>query len=164
MKNLVRRSSLFIAFISIFAVGVLSAAAKSDDAITEIRGIMAKQTAAWNRGDIDGFMEGYARSSTTVCFRRTAHPWLANRPRSLQEKIRQPGEDGHADIFECPSHEAEFRCCPGSWPLEVGPEKRPAARDFHLAFSPHACRLAHRPRSHLLTAARINLESRKPGD
>jgi ketosteroid isomerase-like protein len=32
----------------------------------EIRTIMKAQEAAWNRGDIDGFMNGYARSQTTV--------------------------------------------------------------------------------------------------
>ena len=34
-----------------------------DDA--EIRAVMSAQTAAWNRGDIDGFMNGYARSNAT---------------------------------------------------------------------------------------------------
>ena len=31
----------------------------------EIRAVMSAQTAAWNRGDIDGFMNGYARSRAT---------------------------------------------------------------------------------------------------
>jgi beta-aspartyl-peptidase (threonine type) len=31
----------------------------------EIRAVMAAQAAAWNRGDIDGFMDGYARSDAT---------------------------------------------------------------------------------------------------
>jgi ketosteroid isomerase-like protein len=31
----------------------------------EIRAVMAAQVAAWNRGDIDGFMAGYARSDAT---------------------------------------------------------------------------------------------------
>ena len=31
-----------------------------------IRTVLAVQTAAWNRGDIDGFMAGYARSSRTT--------------------------------------------------------------------------------------------------
>jgi len=35
----------------------------NDDA--EIRAVMAAQAAAWNRGDIDGFMNGYARSDAT---------------------------------------------------------------------------------------------------
>jgi ketosteroid isomerase-like protein len=35
------------------------------NATAEIRGVMAGQVAAWNRGDIDGFMDGYARSAKT---------------------------------------------------------------------------------------------------
>lgn len=49
--------------------GALSAAAEiqqhgaKDEA--EIRAVMSAQAAAWNRGDIDGFMNGYARSDAT---------------------------------------------------------------------------------------------------
>ena len=32
----------------------------------DIRAVMAAQEAAWNRGDVDGFMNGYARSRTIV--------------------------------------------------------------------------------------------------
>jgi len=32
----------------------------------EIRAVMKAQEEAWNRGDIDGFMNGYARSSSTT--------------------------------------------------------------------------------------------------
>jgi ketosteroid isomerase-like protein len=35
------------------------------DSAAEIRAVMSAQVAAWNRGDIDGFMEGYARSDAT---------------------------------------------------------------------------------------------------
>jgi ketosteroid isomerase-like protein len=35
-------------------------------ASADIRAVMVAQEAAWNRGDIDGFMKGYARSRTTV--------------------------------------------------------------------------------------------------
>jgi ketosteroid isomerase-like protein len=31
----------------------------------EIRAVLSAQVAAWNRGDVDGFMNGYARSATT---------------------------------------------------------------------------------------------------
>jgi beta-aspartyl-peptidase (threonine type) len=57
---------------ALFAVlpgGALSAATEiqqrssSDDG--EIRAVMSAQAAAWNRGDIDGFMNGYARSDAT---------------------------------------------------------------------------------------------------
>ena len=38
---------------------------RSSKDITEIRAVMSAQAAAWNRGDIDGFMNGYARSDAT---------------------------------------------------------------------------------------------------
>lgn len=42
--------------------------ASSNDAkvIAAVRAVLDAQTAAWNRGDIDGFMDGYARSDDTV--------------------------------------------------------------------------------------------------
>ena len=45
-----------------------SKAVSSHDAtiITAVRAVLDAQVAAWNRGDIDGFMEGYARSADTV--------------------------------------------------------------------------------------------------
>ena len=60
-----RNSALLAGLIS----GALSAATEvqprssKDDA--EIRAVMSAQAAAWNRGDIDGFMNGYARSDAT---------------------------------------------------------------------------------------------------
>ena len=61
MRNLKWRI-LFIALISIATTGSLSAA----DAASDIRAVMNAQVAAWNRGDIDGFMDGYWRSPDTV--------------------------------------------------------------------------------------------------
>jgi ketosteroid isomerase-like protein len=37
----------------------------ASDATEEIRAVMGAQVAAWNRGDIDGFMDGYSRSAET---------------------------------------------------------------------------------------------------
>ena len=34
--------------------------------ITAIRGVLANQAAAWNRGDLDGFMAAYDQSDTTT--------------------------------------------------------------------------------------------------
>lgn len=39
-----------------------AAAPPENTAAAEIRDVLAAQTAAWNRGDIDGFMAGYVRS------------------------------------------------------------------------------------------------------
>lgn len=48
----------------VWATGIASVAAARDQA-TEIRAVMTAQVASWNRGDIDGFMDGYARSDAT---------------------------------------------------------------------------------------------------
>ena len=54
--------NILAAVVLLFSVGIASAAT---DASAEIRAVMDRQVAAWNRGDIDGFMEGYARSDAT---------------------------------------------------------------------------------------------------
>jgi ketosteroid isomerase-like protein len=58
------RASLLILSISVLAAGIVSAATQ-ENAAAEIRAVMSAQAAAWNRGDIDGFMNGYARSDAT---------------------------------------------------------------------------------------------------
>jgi len=42
-------------------VGSLAASARADDAAA-VRGLLAAQVAAWNRGDLEAFMDGYWRS------------------------------------------------------------------------------------------------------
>jgi ketosteroid isomerase-like protein len=39
---------------------------QSFSAIVQIRAVIQAQQEAWNRGDIDAFMNGYARSSSTI--------------------------------------------------------------------------------------------------
>ena len=39
---------------------------KEDRDIAAVRAVAEAQVAAWNRGDIEGFMEGYAREDTTT--------------------------------------------------------------------------------------------------
>ena len=60
--SILRRISLLILAATVFGA---SAAAAADPA-AEIREILHAQQRAWNRGDIDGFMNGYARSRSTT--------------------------------------------------------------------------------------------------
>src|SRR3954470_23221119 len=53
--------AFFIGFLLAVASGSVLATQK-DPGETEIRAVMNTQVAAWNRGDIDGFMDGYVRS------------------------------------------------------------------------------------------------------
>jgi uncharacterized protein (TIGR02246 family) len=43
-----------------------SSESKGDRLATEIRAVIQAQQEAWNRGDIDGFMNGYAHSDSTT--------------------------------------------------------------------------------------------------
>src|SRR5439155_6888979 len=55
IKSLGCRPSLCL-----FAFVVLSGCVKSDDQVTPaVHAVLESQQAAWNRGDIDGFMDGY---------------------------------------------------------------------------------------------------------
>jgi len=62
--------SALILFASTSAWSVLAApAGKEQDrasAVVQIRSVLRAQQDAWNRGDIDGFMNGYARSKSTI--------------------------------------------------------------------------------------------------
>ena len=82
MRNLGRRL-VFVAIISFAATGPLWAA----DAAAEIRAVMNAQVAAWNRGDIDGFMQGYARSNATefVSGDKITRGWQTVRDRYLKK-------------------------------------------------------------------------------
>jgi ketosteroid isomerase-like protein len=48
------------------AITVFAAPEQTANALTQIRSVLQAQQDAWNRGDIDGFMNGYARSVSTV--------------------------------------------------------------------------------------------------
>jgi ketosteroid isomerase-like protein len=45
---------------------VSAAPKQAGNAVTEIKAVLKAQQDAWNRGDIDAFMNGYARSASTV--------------------------------------------------------------------------------------------------
>ena len=53
--------------VCIFMVAFVAAAPQNrENAIAEIQSVLHAQQDAWNRGDIDEFMNGYARSESTV--------------------------------------------------------------------------------------------------
>ena len=72
MLQVIRRSSLgirralTIIFCTSVAAIVSAAPTQSQNATAQIRSVLRAQQDAWNRGDIDSFMNGYARSASTV--------------------------------------------------------------------------------------------------
>jgi ketosteroid isomerase-like protein len=48
------------------AIAAFAAPERTANVLTQIRSVLQAHQDAWNRGDIDGFMNGYARSASTV--------------------------------------------------------------------------------------------------
>jgi ketosteroid isomerase-like protein len=48
------------------AITLFAAPEQTANTLPQIRSVLRTQQEAWNRGDIDGFMNGYARSASTV--------------------------------------------------------------------------------------------------
>ena len=77
--------SLFVAFLTIISLSVFS---QTNDE-TEVRNLLAKQNAAWNRGDVDAFMVGYwendslmfiGKSGVTYGYKNTLANYKKNYP------------------------------------------------------------------------------------
>jgi ketosteroid isomerase-like protein len=86
MKNMISSRHLIWFAAILFAViapSSVTALAAPGEAATEIRAVMAAQVSAWNRGDIDGFMAGYARSDKTefVSGQKITRGWQTVRDR-----------------------------------------------------------------------------------
>jgi ketosteroid isomerase-like protein len=68
-RPFLERMIVTVAFFAGLTGGALSAATeipqRSSEDDAEIRAVISAQAAAWDRGDIDGFMNGYARSGAT---------------------------------------------------------------------------------------------------
>jgi uncharacterized protein (TIGR02246 family) len=59
--NIMKKSLIVFLFVFL-CVNMVSAQTKDEKSKLAIRQVMDDQTAAWNRGDIDGFMNGYWNS------------------------------------------------------------------------------------------------------
>jgi ketosteroid isomerase-like protein len=60
------RRAIAITSYFLITMPILAAPEQSTSAVAEIQSVLRAQQDAWNRGDIDGFMNGYARSASTV--------------------------------------------------------------------------------------------------
>jgi ketosteroid isomerase-like protein len=65
-SSLGSRHALAIIFYVLMPAIVSAAQTRTQNATAQIRFVLRAQQEAWNRGDIDGFMNGYARSASTV--------------------------------------------------------------------------------------------------
>jgi ketosteroid isomerase-like protein len=74
MERAAMKSSHVLTLASLVAVGVLAfgyrgrveGPGKEDQEMAAVRSVIEAQQAAWNRGDIEGYMDGYAREEATT--------------------------------------------------------------------------------------------------
>ena len=66
LVSLGRALSIAITSCTLMAITLFAAPEQTENALIQIRSVLRAQQEAWNRGDIDGFMNGYARSASTV--------------------------------------------------------------------------------------------------
>ena len=64
--SLQTRLTLLIIYNILRTVLVCAEPEQPPNSVAEIQSVLTAQQDAWNRGDIDGFMNGYARSASTV--------------------------------------------------------------------------------------------------
>ena len=64
--SLQTRLTLPVMFNMLMAAFVCAAPKQTLNSIAEIQSVLSAQQEAWNRGDIDAFMNGYAQSASTV--------------------------------------------------------------------------------------------------
>ena len=100
------------------AAGLVRAGA---DEAGAIRALLEEQTAAWNRGEIDGFMAGYARSpeTTFVSGDEVTHGWQTVRDRYAKkyDNREKMGRLTFSNLTITPLC-AEAAIVLGSWRLE----------------------------------------------
>jgi len=70
-SSLQTRLTLPITCCILTAASLYAAPEKPPNSVAEIQSVLHAQQGAWNRGDIDGFMNGYARSPSTVSSQET---------------------------------------------------------------------------------------------
>jgi ketosteroid isomerase-like protein len=58
------KKAIYLLFIFVCFSHFISAAQKTDE--TAIRNILSKQSAAWNQGNLEGFMEGYWKNDSLM--------------------------------------------------------------------------------------------------
>ncbi len=59
-------SAITIIFLFLYADALPAGSLPAGSAEAEIRAVLQAQAEAWNRGDLDGYMNGYARGNATV--------------------------------------------------------------------------------------------------
>ena len=114
-----------------------------------VRAVIKVQEAAWNRGDIDGYMNGYAHSGKTIFVSgdKVTRGWQTVRDR--YKKKQHPRKDGRPHPLRTRSHAIEWRGSVGFGSLVAKTQSRQPARTIYAAIPTDSGRLAYRARPYV---------------
>jgi len=109
-------SKLLVLFLSVTVWG--SAASVED----EVKGVLNKQVAAWNRGDTDAYLEGYASDTVFVGEKMTRG--LEDLKKRYQEHYPTAASMGKLAYYDLEIHAMvkDYAYVIGRWQLERGKE------------------------------------------
>jgi ketosteroid isomerase-like protein len=127
-------------------ITLFAAPEQTVNAVAQIRSVLRTQQDAWNRGDIDGFMNGYARSASTVFISEDTikRGWQTVRDR-YKEKYSNSAKMGTLRFsdLEIALISSDWAVASGRWQLKR-PNDRPHGR-FTLILKrlPEGWRIVH---------------------
>ena len=140
------RLVLFVICSVLMVSFVCAAAEQSSNSVSQIQSVLTAQQDAWNRGDIDAFMNGYARSPATVFVSedevRRGWETVRDRYRAKYSDRAKMGTLSFSDI-EVTMLSPEAAVVLGRWQLKRGNDE-PHGR-FTLIFKrlPEGWRIVH---------------------
>ena len=114
--------------------------------IADVRAVLDAQVAAWNRGDIEGFMDGYARSDETVFVSgdHVTHGW-----QTVLERYKKGYDSrekmGHLDFseLEIKSLGRDTAVAMGRWQLTRASDTPHGRFTLILRRTPQGWRIIH---------------------
>jgi ketosteroid isomerase-like protein len=143
-----RTHSITIASCTVMAMAMTVFAAREQTAnsVIQIRSVLQAQQDSWNRGDIDGFMNGYARSASTVFISEDAirRGWQTVRDRYKQKYSNRAkmGTLAFSDLEITPLS-SESAVASGRWRLKRANDQPHGRFTLILKRLPEGWRIVH---------------------
>jgi len=119
------RDAMVRAVPALLALATVGCGPRADDADAEgaVRGVLETQRVAWNRGDLDGFMEGYWKSDSLAFYSgdSVSRGWEATRQRYVRRYKSEGREMGMLafDLQEVELDGADRATVQGAWRLTL---------------------------------------------
>ena len=131
---------------TLMAITVFAAPEQTTNAVSQIRSVLHAQQEAWTRGDIDRFMNGYARSTSTVFISEDTirRGWQIVRDR-YRKKYSSPAKMGTLTFsdLEIMLLSSDSAVASGRWKLKRASDKPHGRFTLILKRLPEGWRIVH---------------------